>query len=206
MQIHSIPYLLRLNDEGLTGQALYQFLFQRIRRAVDNQVDGDGEDLESLVLPSNPPRDAKMEQNHFAGEVPHYGFRLRYVSNDGLRCVQSHWLNRSIGRFIPADDTPLNLVDGATVAIDWHFSVIKVWPRLGRQPAVQIVCACCSPNVPAATLHASELLRSRSDGARAAPERKSVGNSERPTAHFRKMHRYVHSGGEYSRGSWLHLI
>lgn len=154
MQIHSIPYLLRLNDEGLTGQALYQFLFQRIRRAVDNQVDGDGEDLESLVLPSNPPRDAKMEQNHFAGEVPHYGFRLRYVSNDGLRCVQSHWLNRSIGRFIPADDTPLNLVDGATVAIDWHFSVIKVWPRLGRQPAVQL-------SVPAVVLTYPLLLFTR---------------------------------------------
>ena len=60
--------------------------------------------------------------------MPEWGFRLRHVSNNGIGGYdQVHWLDRCIGRTIAADDSKVEVYDGATIAIDWHLSVLKTW-------------------------------------------------------------------------------
>jgi Ubiquitin carboxyl-terminal hydrolase len=58
-----------------------------------------------------------------AGPVPRYGFRLRITSRDGRRCMVCPWYECCIGCLIPDTSEPLNILDGDSIAVDWHLAV-----------------------------------------------------------------------------------
>ena len=133
---------MRIKAEGLTGRELHGLIFKRVSRIIGMSLKVDEapdapSDIKQPVLTPLPvqaleksrdiPYPSCSDQDAHAGDVPVWGFRLRYVSNNGIGGYdQAHWLDRCIGRSIPADDSLVSMRSGATIAIDWHLAVLKV--------------------------------------------------------------------------------
>jgi hypothetical protein len=137
------PLLLRL-PEDMPARAVYSAVAQRVARLLKPEArpkdDDDGISNErtsfdlSKLAPPVPPTEDPMppgdiatlnSQDAHAGAVPPFGFRLRVISKD-LGDPQQHWLTRSVGRLLDWEsDSPAQLEDGCSLAIDWHLAVLK---------------------------------------------------------------------------------
>lgn len=148
LAVFGSPLLLRVRDlEGYTGNDLYAHISKRIRRFVPDAPPYHEESststfsdkvqcTDAFYKESSAPttRQARRDRQHrqkttpdmesvSAGEIPPYGFRLRFVSRDGSRCALCPWFACCIGCVIPCDDFPAIAMCGDSVAIDWHLSV-----------------------------------------------------------------------------------
>ena len=69
-----------------------------------------------------------QEEQVIGGDIPPLGFVLRHIiggSTSACSCSRCPWLARCQGCFVPQSDDPLELLDGETLAIDWHMSVFE---------------------------------------------------------------------------------
>jgi ubiquitin C-terminal hydrolase/Ca2+-binding EF-hand superfamily protein len=88
-----------------------------------------------------------------AGPVGPWGFRLRFVTNNGTACSRCHWLEGCIGCLIPCNDEPVDLRHGDTIAVDWHLSIMRE-----RYDAVEAVKRVIHPSLEDALRRESEPL------------------------------------------------
>lgn len=140
------PVLLHVRDlEGYTGEDLYVHISNRMRRYIPSALskdnltpllssgevnDTEGGMAKSSVASWHARKGRQHRQNttadmedFSAGKTPQFGFRLRLVSRDGIRCALCNWFSCCVGCLIPCDDFPVIASCGDSIAIDWHMSV-----------------------------------------------------------------------------------
>lgn len=138
------PLLLRVRDlEGYTGKDLYAHISRRMQRFVPNapirhersasslSSKGDNPTMATSTSVSRQTRRGRQHRQKTtadmesvsAGDIPHYGFRLRLVSRDGSRCALCNWFSCCVGCLVSCDDYPVIAMCGDSIAIDWHMSV-----------------------------------------------------------------------------------
>ncbi|CAM9102070.1 unnamed protein product [Phaeothamnion confervicola] len=87
---------------------------------------GGGGCSDARGLPSAPSSSTPLTcEAVAAGPVNDWGFRVRFVNNNGTACSRCRWLSGCVGCEVVDDDTPVALRDGDTLAVDWHISVMK---------------------------------------------------------------------------------
>lgn len=94
---------------------------ERRSQAEERQQLKNADDLESITSLST----AEV----FAARVPRRGFLLRLVANSaglsGSVCSRCPWLSRCSGCTLPDSSLLLSLLDGETIAVDFHHLVAK---------------------------------------------------------------------------------
>lgn len=154
-RVFGIPLLLRVVDlEKLTGQQVYDLIAKRLRNVVpksslrfladtsrasrDSDLNGaestHSEQSNKASRNSELRRTTTDMEEVSAGPMPRYGFRLRLTTRDGRRCLICPWYQCCIGCLIPDDDTPTTVMDGDSIAVDWHFAVDVATSSFGLRP------------------------------------------------------------------------
>lgn len=142
-RVFGTPLLLRVPElEGMTGRQIHDLVASHLKNFVPTSAlkflqDADVEDNESSTNESSETKDERSKfeirqnlkktmtdmEEVAAGPVPRYGFRLRLASRDGRRCALCPWYDCCIGCSIPDDNAPTVVMNGDSIAIDWHFAV-----------------------------------------------------------------------------------
>lgn len=138
-----IPLLIRVdNFSACTGRALYDIVARKLRTFVPkpalrflsastNKSEAQHTD-EPVTTATRTYTD--MEEVS-AGPVPRYGFRLRITTRDGKRCPSCPWYECCIGCLIHDNDTITDVMDGDSIAVDWHFAVDVATSGFGLRPS-----------------------------------------------------------------------
>lgn len=149
-RVFGTPLLLRVTDmDDMTGREIYDLVAKRLQNFVPasalkflvkdpsvpfkNESDSESKETKEqedeketrtkLEIRRQLPKTMSDMEEVAAGPVPRYGFRLRLTTRDGRRCAISPWYECSIGCLIPDDDKPTVVMNGDSIAIDWHFAV-----------------------------------------------------------------------------------
>jgi ubiquitin carboxyl-terminal hydrolase 6/32 len=140
-RVFGIPLILRINRvDKFSGRDMYDLIAKRLKGVVpkgalrllskeksSSKADvssEDEKDLSKSVSRGVLRKTTTDMEDVAAGPVPRYGFRLRLTSRDGRKCQRCPWFECCIGCFIPDDDMiPVQVKDGDSLAVDWHFAV-----------------------------------------------------------------------------------
>lgn len=148
-RIFGTPLLLRVCDlENMSGRQLYDVIAARLmnfvppvaRKFLESQEEPEQESSPSSVATGYEEKKddgdvTKAEKRRnlqktltdmeevAAGPVPRYGFRLRLTTRDGRRCSLCPWYDGCIGCYVPDTDELTVVLNGDSLAIDWHFAV-----------------------------------------------------------------------------------
>lgn len=130
-RVFGTPLLLRVGDfDTCSGRRLYDMIAAKLRSVVPKEA------LRFLDAPTEPacPAEAGGAMGELtqtftdmeevaAGPMPRYGFRLRLTTRDGRRCLSCPWYEGCIGCLVPYNDLLVDVMDGDSLAVDWHFAV-----------------------------------------------------------------------------------
>jgi ubiquitin carboxyl-terminal hydrolase 6/32 len=132
--VFGLPMVELLKNE-ITGTELYNIVNQRVKAYLKGTVtqlkgmaiaqmesDSDHSFFEQGKL--RPIDDEKA----VGDALPPYGFVLRTVignNHDTCHCSRCPWLSRCSGCFIPQNDEVIELLEGETIAVDWHMVVFE---------------------------------------------------------------------------------
>jgi len=136
--VFGLPVLETLPIQ-ITGTQLYSIVEKRVAAYLKGkvealqamtigQVETDAEESkssESFITGSVRPI---KDDDAVGGTIPPMGFVLRYVTGgnqSACSCSKCPWLSRCRGCFIPQNDDVISLIDGETLAIDWHMIVFE---------------------------------------------------------------------------------
>lgn len=142
-RVFGTPLLLRVTDmDQMTGRQIYDLVAMHLRNFVpasalkflqddstpdaemtDSTSEEEKDERTKFEIRQQLPRTMSDMEEVAAGHVPRYGFRLRLTTRDGRRCAISPWYECSIGCLVPDDDKPTVVMNGDSIAIDWHFAV-----------------------------------------------------------------------------------
>jgi len=125
-RVFGTPYLLRIHrPQSCTGTMLYDMVASKLRKVVPKAA------LRFLTPGENTPngqseRESKTlsdDEELAAGSMPRYGFRLRLTVRDGKRCATCQWFECCVGCLIADGDAVVDVRDGDSIVVDWHFAV-----------------------------------------------------------------------------------
>lgn len=142
-RVFGTPLLLRIPDmEELTGIQIYDLVAAHLKNFVpasalkflEKSADDENDSASNESSQEKDERTKYEIRQHLqktmtdmeevaAGPVPRYGFRLRLASRDGRRCALCPWYDCCIGCLIPDDNAATIVMNGDSIAIDWHFAV-----------------------------------------------------------------------------------
>ena len=136
--VFGLPIMEALPTQ-ITGTELYSIVAKR----VEGYLKGKVEALQAMTI-GQVETDARESKNSesfttggirsmrdddaVGGTIPPMGFVLRYVTGgnqSACSCSKCPWLSRCRGCFIPQNDETISLIDGETLAIDWHMIVFE---------------------------------------------------------------------------------
>ena len=141
--VFGTPLLLRVKDlDGLTGSEVYDNVAKHLHHLVpqgalkfltnkEHPISDDETKLKDL---NSKERIKEVSRRYLkkttsdaeevsAGSLPRYGFRLRLASREGRRCSICPWYECCIGCLVPDDENQTVVMNGDSLAIDWHFAV-----------------------------------------------------------------------------------
>lgn len=142
-RVFGTPLLLRLTDmDKMTGSEIYDVVAHHLKNFVPSsalkflhndsssngksseETSGDTEEKKSKYeVRQHLPKTLTDMEEVAAGRVPRYGFRLRITARDGRRCALCPWYDCCIGCLVPDDHNETAVMNGDSLAIDWHVAV-----------------------------------------------------------------------------------
>eukprot|EP00934_Nitzschia_sp_Nitz4_P003844 Nitzschia sp. Nitz4//scaffold66_size103028//37925//43391//NITZ4_004496-RA/size103028-snap-gene-0.138-mRNA-1//-1//CDS//3329556344//3834//frame0 len=139
-RVFGTPLILRVTDlDKMTGRDLYDTVAQHLKNFVPTsalkflQPSAEAED--NVATKPDKDQQTKLEARQnlqktmadmeevAAGPLPRYGFRLRLTTREGRRCALCPWYDCCVGCFIPDNDLETAVLNGDSIAIDWHLAV-----------------------------------------------------------------------------------
>ena len=140
MEAVGLPLAERLPGR-IHPRVLYEIVEQRVRQFFKTSIlelqrrnnsgisDPSFERHSSVSMTVRPI----ATEDAVGGDIPSFGFVLRFVKTNGECCSRCHWLNRCEGCLIPCvpdddcnDDVALiDLRELESIAIDWHYIVFQ---------------------------------------------------------------------------------
>ncbi|GAX25397.1 ubiquitin carboxyl-terminal hydrolase 6/32 [Fistulifera solaris] len=137
-----VPLLIRVNNfSSCTGCALYDIIARKIRDFVpksalrflsESAMKSETQHMDESVTAET--RTYTDTEDVSGGPVPRYGFRLRITTRDGKRCPSCPWYECCIGCLIYDNDKTTDVMDGDSIAVDWHFAVDVATSGFGMRP------------------------------------------------------------------------
>ncbi len=137
-----VPLLIRVNNfSSCTGGALYDIIARKLRDFVpksalrflsESAMKSETQHVDESVTAET--RTYTDTEEVSGGPVPRYGFRLRITTRDGKRCPSCPWYECCIGCLIHDNDKTTDVMDGDSIAVDWHFAVDVATSGFGMRP------------------------------------------------------------------------
>lgn len=135
-RVFGTPLLLRVEFlDKHTGQKLHDLIARRLRNFVPKSAQrflinsgsktfsDTTSELKSSKGRTKLLRTTTDMEEVSGGPLPRYGFRLRLTTRDCRRCLTCPWYDCCIGCLIPDTDDVTSVMDGDSIAVDWHFAV-----------------------------------------------------------------------------------
>jgi ubiquitin C-terminal hydrolase len=136
MDCFGLPLVMVIPSD-CSANNIYNLIRIKVSSYLKSPVSGltDNGNINSRQTNSNSTAQINSNGKHYVdtdealgGKIPSGGFWLRSIlggSVAGGVCSRCPWISKCHGCIIPNDDNIMNLKDGESIAIDWHFIVFE---------------------------------------------------------------------------------